>query len=174
MTLDGKPMSLTASGPVAWEPGHVAPQSFKSQASTSLEIAAAGDFEKDQPFTAAVWVNLAQETETGALVARMDNEHGHRGWDLWVDKGKIASHIISDWDSDAIRANTNTSIKPGEWNHILLRYDGSGKAAGIKIYFNGAAATDGPGRRPAEEFDPHHGPTEDRPTAVGRSRSTAP
>ena len=98
MTFDGKPLTLTATGPVAWEPGHVAAQSFKSQPGTALEIAEAGDFEKDQPFTAAVWVKLTQETEDGALVARMDDEHGHRGWDIWVDKGKIASHIVNNWD----------------------------------------------------------------------------
>ena len=123
---------------MAWEAGYVGAQSFKSQPGTALEIADAGDFEKDQPFSAAVWVKLAPGTEFGALVARMDDEHGHRGWDIWFEKGHIASHIANTWDSDAIRAATNTTIKAGEWNHVLLSYDGSAKAKGIKIYINGA------------------------------------
>ena len=59
-------VSLTAAGGVAWEAGHVAAQSFKSQPGAALEVAEAGDFEKDQPFTAAVWVKLTQEAQTGA------------------------------------------------------------------------------------------------------------
>ncbi len=145
MTFDGKPMSLTAKGPVAWEAGYVAAQSYKSQPGTALEIAEAGDFERDQPFTAAVWVKLTEKTEYGALVARMDEEHGHRGWDIWVEKGHIASHICNNWDSDAIRAATNTTIKAGEWNHVLLSFDGSSKASGIKIYINGTPQAMAPG-----------------------------
>ncbi len=138
MTIDGQPLALTAAGGVAWEAGHVAAQSFKSQPGAALEIASAGDFEKDQPFSAAAWVKLTQEGQSGAIVARMDEEHGHRGWDLGVENNRINAHIINTWPGDAIKVVTTTAVKNGEWNHVLMSYDGSGKAAGLKIYFNGA------------------------------------
>ena len=53
----------------------MAAQSFKSQPGAALEVAEAGDFEKDQPFTAAVWVKLTQEGQSGAIIARMDDQH---------------------------------------------------------------------------------------------------
>ncbi len=67
MTLDGQPRSLTAlpCRHGLWEPGYVAAQSFKSQPGAALEIAEAGNFEKDQPFSAADWVKLSQEGMSG-------------------------------------------------------------------------------------------------------------
>jgi len=137
MTFDGQTRSLTAAG-VAWDAGHVAAQSFKSQPGTALEIAEAGDFEKDQPFTAAVWVKLSQEGMSGAIIARMNDQVDHRGWDLGVEGGRVNVHLINNWDTDALKIVTNSAVKVGEWNHLLMTYDGSGKAAGVKIYFNGA------------------------------------
>ena len=137
MTFDGQTRTLTAAGGVAWEAGHVAAQSFKSQAGAALEVAEAGDFEKDQKFTAGVWVKLSQDGMTGAILARMDDQHDFRGWDLGVENGRVNAHFVNNWDKDALKIVTDTALKVGEWNHVLMTYDGSGKAPGIKIYFNG-------------------------------------
>ena len=115
----------------------MAAQSFKSQPGAALEVAEAGDFEKDQPFTAAVWVKLSQEGMSGAIIARMNDQVDHRGWDLGVENGRVNAHFIHNWDADALKVLTDTAVKVGEWNHLLVNYDGSGKAAGVKIYFNG-------------------------------------
>ena len=48
-------------------------------------------------------------------------------------------HIISKWGGkDAIKVLTKSVIpEGGKWMHIAATYDGSGKAAGIRIYING-------------------------------------
>ena len=37
------------------------------------------------------------------------------------------------------RAVAKQPLKAGEWYHVFVTYDGSGKAAGLKVYINGAA-----------------------------------
>ena len=51
LTVDGKPRALTLPAGLAWDAGHVAAKAFKSQPGGTLEVADAGDFEKDQGFS---------------------------------------------------------------------------------------------------------------------------
>lgn len=137
MTVNGQNRSLAVASGIGWDAGHVDEQSFKVEPGEALEIAEAGDFERNQAFTAAAWVKLASGSQVGAVMARMDDQHDYRGWDLWIENGQLASHIINHWDRDAIKVRTNRTIKPGEWNHLMVTYDGSGKAEGVTLYING-------------------------------------
>jgi cytochrome c553 len=137
MTVDGQERSLAVNSGVAWDAGHVAELCFKSQPGDAIEVAEAGDFDNNQPYTAAAWVKLSKGGQYGAVVAREDDEHGYRGWDLWVENGKVGAHLINAWDSDAMKVLSKKVIKPGEWNHLMVTYDGSGKAEGLKIFVNG-------------------------------------
>jgi hypothetical protein len=103
----------------------------------ALEVADAGDFEKDRPFSCGAWVKPSKAGQTGAVVARMDDRDNYRGWDLWLDKGRVATHIIHRWQDDAIKVTANTPLKAGEWSHIVITYDGSSRASGVAIYVNG-------------------------------------
>jgi hypothetical protein len=103
----------------------------------SVEIADSGDFEKDQPFSYGAWIRPAKPGLTGSVVARMDDTKDYRGWDLWVEGGRVGTHIISKWEGDALKVVANAELKPGEWTHVLVTYDGSAKAAGVKVYYDG-------------------------------------
>ena len=39
-----------------------------------------------------------------------------------------------------IAIETEQSLPVGEWSHITLTYDGSSRAAGLKLYLNGEPA----------------------------------
>lgn len=67
----------------------------------------------------------------------MDDQHEHRGWDLWIDNGRVGSHIINKWDQDSLKVISNNPLNVGTWNHVLISYDGTNKAAGVKVYVNG-------------------------------------
>ena len=102
-----------------------------------LELAEVGDFEKDRAFSAAAWVKPSKAGLVGAIVARMDDGNGYRGWDLWMDGGKPAMHIINDWPGNALKVIGQSALKVGQWSHVLATYDGSGKAGGVRIYVDG-------------------------------------
>jgi len=109
----------------------------KRTASEGIELADVGDFEKDQPFSYGTWIKPAQAGLNGAALARMDDAADFRGWDLWLEGGKVGTHIISKWPGDALKVVADASLKPNQWNHVLVTYDGSGKAAGIQVYVDG-------------------------------------
>jgi mono/diheme cytochrome c family protein len=124
-----------------WAPGHVSDQAYKIAPDSLIESAAVGDFDRNQSYAVSVWIKLANANVNGAIVSRMDDrpEGFYRGWDLWLDGGRPAAHLIHKWQEDAIKVSTKNPLKPGQWHHLALVYDGSGKAAGLRLYVDGVA-----------------------------------
>ncbi len=137
VTIDGQSKSLPLPTALASDDGHVAATAYKATPGLTIEVPEAGDFEKDQGFAFGAWIKLAKVEGSGAVLARMDDQHDYRGWDLWIENGRPGTHLISKWDADALKVVTNEPLKAGQWSHVLVTYDGSGKAAGVKIYVNG-------------------------------------
>lgn len=134
----GETREIPMAAPIAWVPGHAAPKAYKSKPEQVLAFPEAGNFEKDQPFSCAAWIKLPKFKLSGALVARMDEAAGHRGWDLWLDAGRLASHIIHNWPDDAVKVIAKPQIKPGKWVHVAMTYDGSARPEGLRLYVDGA------------------------------------
>jgi hypothetical protein len=139
VNVDGKPRPLTIDAGLAWVDGHVAAKALKSRPGAVVEVADGGDFEKDQGFSYGAWVKLAKNVPSGAVFARMDDQHEHRGWDLWIQNGRVGAHVIHKWPEDALKVVAKNPFKTGQWNHLFVTYDGSGQPAGLKIYVNGVA-----------------------------------
>lgn len=103
----------------------------------AFQSAAVGDFEKDRPFSYGAWIKVPAKGAEGSVLARMDESRGHRGWDLWVTGRKVGTHIVGDWPTDAIRVVTTEDVPADAWTHVLVTYDGKGKAGGVKVYVDG-------------------------------------
>ena len=136
-TFDGQPRTVATSAQLTWQPGHVAAQALQTKPGVVTEIADVGDLEKDQAFSYGAWVKLAKIEGSGAIFARMDDEHDFRGWDLWVENGRVGCHIINKWPEDALKVVSNNPIKANEWTHVFVTYDGSAQVGGVKVYING-------------------------------------
>lgn len=139
VTLAGKVQAVESSAPITWDLGYVADKAYKSAAGVEIAIADVGNYDKEQAFSCGAWIKLPQDGLGGSIVARMDEASEYRGWDLWLEGGKLGSHIIHRWPDDALKVVSKQTIKANEWTHVLMTYDGSGKAAGIRLYVNGAA-----------------------------------
>ncbi len=61
---------------------------------------------------------------TGALIARMNPDDAFRGWDLYIQQGRPAAHVIDQWPHAASKITANQPIKAGEWHHVMITYDG--------------------------------------------------
>ena len=75
---------------------------------------------------------------TGAIIARMNPAESFRGWDLYLANGQPASHVIDTWDKAANKITAPEPLKPGQWHHVMVTFDGSisGHQAGA-IYIDG-------------------------------------
>jgi hypothetical protein len=68
----------------------------------------------------------------------MDEKNGYRGWDLWQQDRNLAVHIVDKWPDNAMKVETQKPVlKPGQWQHVFVTYDGSGKPGGVKIFLDG-------------------------------------
>jgi mono/diheme cytochrome c family protein len=139
--VEGQIVRLTAAAEPGWSGGAVAPAAFQRKGPGAIEVPNAGDFEKSQAFTCAAWVKLARGDQGGAIVARMDDQHDFRGWDLWVENGRVGTHIINKWPDDALKVVTRMPVKAGEWHHVCFTYSGGGNAAAVKVFVDGVPQT---------------------------------
>lgn len=63
------------------------------------------------------------------------------GWAVDLETNHEVSFNIGEATSDnGLRVTTQRSgLKPGQWNYVLISYDGGGKAGGVRIGVNGGA-----------------------------------
>ncbi len=134
--IDGQTRPVPT-GEVAWATGQLAPRALKTDGTAVLQISDAGDFERDQPLTLAVWIKFTQPSQTGAIVARMDQGENYRGWDFYVQENRIGMHLINRWPEDALKSISTTTLRPNDWHHVVVTYDGSSKVEGIQVYYDG-------------------------------------
>lgn len=92
------------------------------------------------PFSILAWYRGSGSL--GTILSLNYNTSPLRGIDLITDGGTIETHIISTWDTDAIKVSSDPNgasylpVNDGNWNLVGLTYDGSKSASGVKIYIN--------------------------------------
>ncbi len=102
-----------------------------------LELADAGDFQATQPFTLSAWINVPASDGNGAICARMDSGNNYRGWDFWMQRRQVGIHIINSWPDTGLKVVGTPQIPANQWVHVAVTYDGSQKASGVKVYYDG-------------------------------------
>jgi hypothetical protein len=76
----------------------------------------------------------------GTVLSRMADEPQGEGYAVVLDRGHVQVNLVKRWLDDAIRVETEETLKPGEWRHVLVTYDGSRVAAGVRVYLDGRPA----------------------------------
>ncbi len=94
-------------------------------------------FERTDKFSYGAWI---RRQGGGAILSRMDSADAFRGFDMYMDGDRVAVHIIHHWEDNALKVATRVAVPMDAWTHVLVTYDGSSRAAGVKIYLNGAPA----------------------------------
>ncbi len=130
-----------------WVDGKIAPKAFALKPGKSVEIPTSVISNSDQGFSVGTWVKIPKRGMTGALAARMDNANAFRGWDLWMENDRVGMHIINKWSDNALKVTAKTLLQPNKWHHVFVTYDGSSKAAGVKILHRRRAPGGGGFRR---------------------------
>ncbi len=136
----GRPQKLKSTGPITWSPDGKLGPAPTMQTGSTFDLGQEGDFEIDQPFSYGAWIKAGRNGVYGGIIARMDEEHDYRGWDLFQSDRSLAVHLVHRWPDAAIKVSTARPVlKPGEWQHVFVTWDGGGQAKGIRLYLNGVA-----------------------------------
>src|SRR5690606_916137 len=82
---------------------------------------------------------------TSAVIARMDPGQAFRGWDLYLQGGKPAAHVIDSWDKAADKIIAPDELQLGKWHHVMVTFDGTqaGHQA-LAIHVDGVRQNAGP------------------------------
>jgi hypothetical protein len=136
--VDGQLRTLPLGDGFTWGPGPRTGKALQVKP-TGSQITApdVGDWERTQAFTTSAWVKITKRNSTGAVIARMDPNNKHRGWDLWIEGEKPGTHILHAYPEDALKVVGNNALPFNQWAHVAIAYDGSSKPSGVKIYVNG-------------------------------------
>jgi hypothetical protein len=112
-----------------------------------VDLGDIGSFSRHDQVTYGGFIRVEGEP-SGAVIARMNPAESHRGWDLFLENGKPAYHVIDSWDKAANKVVAPSPLKPGDWHHVMVTFDGKisghqasaifvdGKNVGAKTYPN--------------------------------------
>ncbi len=89
-------------------------------------------FEFTNAFSYGAWIKL--HGKTGTVLSKMAEGPGYRGFDLLVSDGKVQVHLVNKFPDNAIKVVSKEPLATNVWTHLFVTYDGSKKAAGVKLY----------------------------------------
>ena len=98
-----------------------------------------GDFTRNQPFSIALWLKAPRSFERAVIFHRSQawTDSGSRGYELLIEHGKLSVGLIHFYPGNAIRVVAKEALPIDAWKHVTVTYDGSSRAAGVKLYVDG-------------------------------------
>ncbi len=134
---DASELVAQPDGNVQFDEGIVG-KSFKPAKTGWFEYGETFNFEKDQAFSVAAYLMVTPEG--GAPFGKMNDNDGARGWDVEFHGLRPSVHLINRFPQDAIHIQADEDLPADVFTQLSFTYDGSGKAAGLKLYVNGVLA----------------------------------
>ncbi len=100
-----------------------------------------GNFHRSQPFTVAAWIRSPAEMERAVVFHRSGGwtDAGSRGYELLVDRGHLRWSLVHFWPGDVASIRAREPLPVERWVHVAVTSDGSGRAAGLRLFVDGHA-----------------------------------
>jgi hypothetical protein len=93
--------------------------------------------ESDSHWTLSVWSHPDSAASLGCVLSKIEPAGDRRGLELLWRKHYLAVHLVDRWGQSAIEAWTSDEFPSNQWHHIAIVYDGSRRAAGLKVLVDG-------------------------------------
>jgi hypothetical protein len=100
-----------------------------------------GTFSRADPFTLSIWLKPGVHAPRYTVVhhSKAPIDAGSRGYELLLENGKVAFGLHHMWPGNSIKVVTKRAIAANEWTHVAVTYDGSSRAAGVRVFIGGEA-----------------------------------
>jgi len=101
-----------------------------------------GNFRRSHPFTIAAWINSPAAAERAVIFhrSRAWTDAASRGYELLIDRGHLRWSLIHFWPGDAASVRALEPLPIDRWVHVAVTSDGSGRAAGLRLFIDGHPA----------------------------------
>lgn len=99
-----------------------------------------GHFTRTDPFSFSLWLKPTEAQDRAVVLhySRAWTDSGSRGYELVLDQGRPFFGLIHFWPGNALGVRAKQPLATNEWAQLSVTYDGSSRAAGLKLYCNGA------------------------------------
>jgi len=114
-------------------------QAIQFTGDDAMEVFDVGHFPREHPFSASVWVRPNQHAPRESLFSRGGgaDDAASMGYEFMLMDGRPTASLIHFWPGNAMRVQAKETVPVHEWSHLVMTYDGSSKASGVKIFLNG-------------------------------------
>ena len=136
--IDGGRGAARAAGAPAGGPQ---PGALRFSGDNSVIHAAVRTFGRTDRFSLALRLRPTERQDRAILVHQSTGwtDAGSRGFELRLDGGRPVFALIHFWPGNAIAIRARRALPPGMWSDLAATYDGSSRAAGMRLYLNGEA-----------------------------------
>jgi hypothetical protein len=99
-------------------------------------------FDRHQPFSFGIWFRIEKQGATGPFVTRSGGVmNGQRGYEVMLrPDGTFTAGLHHVAPDNSLEIETTKPVPAGEWHHLTLTYDGSSRAAGVRLFLDGQVA----------------------------------
>jgi hypothetical protein len=115
---------------------------------TEVSFPGAGNFDRDKPFALSMWTELSDESkEPIQILQKCDGAALWRGYEILLGnpigkvgpgmgfKFRVVVRVASQWPDHALEVQTKEGVFHAHAvRHLVVTYDGSGAASGVKLY----------------------------------------
>lgn len=92
--------------------------------------------ERDQAFSLSVWIQPGSSPQ-GCVASKQDSDANARGFEILWYKSQPRINLAHRYGNEGIEVVAKDKFGGGQWRHLVITYDGSSKAAGLKVYVDG-------------------------------------
>ncbi len=99
-----------------------------------LEVALP-QFRVDDPWTIGLWVR--PDGPLSCVLSKIEPVGDRRGIEFLWQKGHLIVNLVAQWGVNRIEVATVPQMSSRNWLHLVVSYDGSQQARGVRIAING-------------------------------------
>jgi hypothetical protein len=104
-------------------------------------IPAPASLDRAQPLTVSFWLQTPQVMKEAMVFHRQaGTDTGFHGPELRLEDGRLCYALVRFWPGNAAAIRTRESLPARAWVHVAVSHDGTGRAAGMRIYLDGRPA----------------------------------
>jgi hypothetical protein len=126
---------------------HEAPQLVPGKLGKAVELSGEngfnfpglGHFSRVEPFSLSLWLKSPAHVPRAAVVhhSKAPIDAGSRGYELLLEDGRVAFGLHHMWPRNSLKIVSKVAIAINQWTHLTVSYDGSSRAAGVRIFLDG-------------------------------------
>jgi hypothetical protein len=111
-------------------------KALKFDGENSITCKDIGNFKRTDSFSFSFWLKPTERQDRAVVLhhSRAWSDSGSRGCELVLEKGRPSLALIHFWPGNAICIRASDELPMNQWTHLTLTYDGSSRAAGLKIF----------------------------------------